>query len=151
MQTSPFQLVSGLDLIDVAGIDEARSYPLGPNCRVALFNKNEDVFYVKATDANGFPSLRGFKYEEIMLSDQESASGITLSDIREIMREEIKNALKERTNEYPISEQSDCTENNTGTKTYVPATDNPTKHNGHNRNSAKPTANTSAVESVKKQ
>lgn len=150
MQTSPFQLVSGLDLINVDGISEAKSYPLGPNCRVALFDKNVDIFYVKATDANGFPTLRGFKYDEIVLSDQETNGGITLKDIREIMREEINNALKEGRNEHSVSEQPGCAENNTIEKQHASATSN-AKPYGHSKHATKPAANTAIVESAEKQ
>lgn len=150
MQTSPFQFVSGLDLIGVDGISEARSYPLGPNCRVPLFDKNKDVFYVKATDTNGFPSVKSYKYEEIILSDQENSGSITLNDIRAIMREEINNALKEEHNEQPVSEQQ-CGSTDEQPQASGGNSNAGSKSNNYHKRSTKPAANTSVVESAKEQ
>ena len=41
------------DLIRVNGIEGARMYPVQPNTRIALFDANEDVFYIKCADAGG--------------------------------------------------------------------------------------------------
>lgn len=49
----------------VNGIEGAKSFQLGANSTVALFDSNSDIFYVKSTDSAGFPSIRIFKFEEI--------------------------------------------------------------------------------------
>ena len=53
------------NLIRVNGIDGARAYQMNANSVVALFDANEDVFYVKQTDGAGFPSIRTFRFEEV--------------------------------------------------------------------------------------
>lgn len=54
------------DLEKVNGIESARQYIMPPNSRVALFDINDDIFYVRETDASGFPTIRKFRfYEEI--------------------------------------------------------------------------------------
>ena len=88
MQTSMFQL-SGIDqCIQVHGEEGMRAYSMGPNCRVPLFDDDDDVFWIKTTDQNGFPSARRFRFhEEVMLDSKENS--IALSDIRSIIREEL--------------------------------------------------------------
>ena len=87
--------LSGVDLVvPTHGIEGAKSYPMGPNCRVPLFDDSEDICYIKSTDANGFPTVRSFKMEEIVTIDSSNAgNGIALNDIRSMIREEIGAAL----------------------------------------------------------
>ena len=53
------------NLIRVNGIDGARAYQMNANSVTALFDANEDIFYVKVTDGAGFPTIRTFKFEEV--------------------------------------------------------------------------------------
>ena len=47
-------------LIQVTGLEGAKAYPLAPNSTAALFDGERDIFYIKRTDAGGYPSrLRG--------------------------------------------------------------------------------------------
>ena len=53
------------DLLKVKGIDSVRMYPTQPNSRVALFDEDDDVFYVVRTDASNFKSeIRRYRYVE---------------------------------------------------------------------------------------
>lgn len=52
------------DIEKVNGIESARQYSMPPNSRVALFDANDDVFYIKQTDASGFPVIRKFRFME---------------------------------------------------------------------------------------
>ena len=52
------------DLEKVNGFDSARQYPMPPNSRVALFDINDDILYIKETDASGFPTIRRFRFHE---------------------------------------------------------------------------------------
>lgn len=51
-------------LIKVTGLDGARAYQVPANARVALFDSNEPVFYVKETDSGGYPTLRRYRFVE---------------------------------------------------------------------------------------
>jgi len=53
------------NLTRVTGMDGARLYQMPPNSTVALFDGNEDLFYVKSTDGAGFPTIRTFRFEEV--------------------------------------------------------------------------------------
>lgn len=49
-------------LIQVTGMEGAKAYPLAPNSEVALFDSNRDVFYVKRTDAGGYPTIEAYQF-----------------------------------------------------------------------------------------
>ena len=62
MQQNLMQL-SGVDLVvPTHGLEGAKAYPLGLNSRVPLFDDTEDVFYIKSTDANGFPTVKKYRF-----------------------------------------------------------------------------------------
>lgn len=53
------------ELIRVNGDEGAKAYPIAPNSVVPLFDGNEDVIYVKGSDAGGFSTIRKFQLVEI--------------------------------------------------------------------------------------
>lgn len=105
MQNNLLQL-SGVDLVvPTHGIEGAKAYPLGPNCRAPLFDDTEDVFYIKSTDANGFPTVKKYRFEEeVTIDTNNSGNGVALKDIRSMIREELLNVKEELLNaQQPIS------------------------------------------------
>ena len=62
-QPSVTQPVNGL--VSVTGIEGAKAYQLPPNSSMPLFDSNEDLLYVKTTDAGGFPTVKAFRFEAI--------------------------------------------------------------------------------------
>lgn len=95
MQQNMFQLTGVDQVIPVHGIEGAKSYPMGPNCRAPLFDDSEDVFYIKKTDQNGFPEIKRYRFEEEVIVDNSGVNGISLNDIRSIIREEMGSIKKE--------------------------------------------------------
>lgn len=74
-------------IVKVTGMDGARAYMVAPNSSVALFDDARDVFYLKTTDAGGYPTIRTFEFTEVR-------DGAT--DARYVTREEfdeLKRAL----------------------------------------------------------
>lgn len=57
----------------VTGEEGAKAYQMAPNSSAALFDGNEDIFYLKTTDGAGFPTIRKFKFEEIQAKTPEPA------------------------------------------------------------------------------
>lgn len=57
------QPVNGL--VSVTGIEGARAYQLPPNSSMPLFDANEDMLYVKTTDAAGYPTIRAFSFQPV--------------------------------------------------------------------------------------
>ena len=52
-------------ITSVTGEDGAKAYHLPPSSTIALFDRDDDVFYLKTTDDAGFPTIRTFKFEEV--------------------------------------------------------------------------------------
>ena len=63
MQTAMQQPNNGL--IRVTGMEGAKAYQMPPNSVVALFDGNEDIFYIKTSDGAGFSTIRPFRFSPI--------------------------------------------------------------------------------------
>lgn len=63
MQTAP-QFLTNDPMIWVLSKVEAESYPVAPNNSVILWDKNDDVVYIKSVSAQGVPSMRVLDYTE---------------------------------------------------------------------------------------
>ena len=79
-------------LIRVKGIDSARMYAMPASSTVPLFDENEDILYIKSTDASGYPTIRVFNLVEVIEKhDQnENAKYVTIEEF-EKFKEEILN------------------------------------------------------------
>lgn len=77
-------------LIRVTGVDGAKAYQMNANSTVALFDNNEDLFYIKTTDGAGFPTIRTFKFSEILDVNKSTVGG---GDF--VSRQEFENFKKE--------------------------------------------------------
>lgn len=98
--------LSGVDLVvPTHGLEGAKAYPLGLNSRVPLFDDTDDVFYIKSTDANGFPTVKRYRFEEDPIFDpSNNSSGISLQDIRSLIREELGSVKEDILNaKQPVS------------------------------------------------
>lgn len=62
-QQTVTQPVNGL--VSVTGIEGAKAYQLPPNSSMPLFDGNNDLLYVKTTDAAGYPTIKMFKFEPV--------------------------------------------------------------------------------------
>lgn len=150
-----FMQLTGVDLIvPVDGIEGAKAYPLGPSCRAPLFDKNNDIFYIKSTDANGFPTIKQYKFEEEVLVDiQNTGNGVALDDIRSLIREELSSIKEELLNgqqSIPATNSETTNRNESGIASI-------NKHNGKPSNAGpvptkpKQGSNSSVVEHGKEQ
>ena len=63
MQNMP-QPTQTNDMIWVLSEVEAQSYPVAPNNSVILWDKNNDVVYIKSVNMQGVPSMRVLDYTE---------------------------------------------------------------------------------------
>lgn len=87
---------AGIDLISVNGKAGADAYRIdAPNSRVALFDSNADIFYLKETDGGNYPTVRAFRFTEIVPDAPEQQTGEYVSreefnsfksDLEEAMR-----------------------------------------------------------------
>lgn len=79
MQYTPYQSLSassmqtGGQIVRVNGYPGAQAYQMGANAAAALFDANDDYFYVKSTDGAGFATIRKFRFYPC--DDQEQPQG----------------------------------------------------------------------------
>ena len=133
MQNNLFQL-TGVDLVvPVKGLEGAKAYPQGPNCRTPLFDDSEDILYIKVTDANGFPSIKMYDLTERVLIDDNSPSAISLNDIRTLIREELLNVKEDLIN----AQQPIPANNNATTKHNANPNSSTNKYHGSTKPNAK--------------
>lgn len=52
------------DTLWVLNETEATSYPVAPNNSVTLWDKNQDIIYIKSVNMHGVPSMRVLDYKE---------------------------------------------------------------------------------------
>lgn len=128
MQNQIFQL-TGVDLVvPVEGIEGAKAYPLGPNCRAPLFDSKENILYIKSTDANGFPTVKAYDFTERIVIDENSPNAVSLNDIRSLIREELGLIKEDLINaQQPISTNNSTTSNSAN----VNANSAANKHNSY--------------------
>lgn len=134
MQQNLIQL-SGVDLVvPIHGIEGAKAYPLGPNCRAPLFDDTEDVFYIKSTDANGFPTVKKYRFEEeVTIDTNNSGNGVSLQEIRSLIREELGLVKEDILN----AQQSVSATNSEQAKSDESSDSTADKHNGNTKPASK--------------
>lgn len=60
----PMNNMFSQSLIRVNGMDSAKAYPTQPNSMYALFDENDDIMYIKQTDASNFPTIKRYRFTE---------------------------------------------------------------------------------------
>ena len=86
----------GPQLLRVSGLDSVKMFQTVPNSTVALFDENDDVFYIKQTDSSNFPTIRTFKFTEVKEEKKEvpNVKYVTSDELDRVVneqREEIQN------------------------------------------------------------
>ena len=80
--------VRGPQLDTVNGIESVKQYPTVANARYALFDLNDDVFYIKETDSSNFPTIRRFRfYEENEQKKEDAPQYVTMEEFEKFKME----------------------------------------------------------------
>jgi len=67
----------------VQGEAGAKGYPLANGYTMLLMDAEEPKFYIKQTDAAGIPSMKKYRFEEIVEPEPEKIDYITKSDLED--------------------------------------------------------------------
>lgn len=78
-------------LTRVTGMDGAKAYQMPPNSVVALFDGNDDIFYIKTSDGAGFSTIKQFRF--FPLEDQVQQPQISTTDFA--TKQELQNLQQE--------------------------------------------------------
>lgn len=76
-------------LVRVTGMDGAKAYQMPPSSRVALFDGSEPYFYVKETDAAGYPTIHRYSFElcDDAAPVQQGADYVTRAELDDIKKQ----------------------------------------------------------------
>lgn len=92
---NPYQGFNQQSIIRVNGMDGAKAYQMSNNSTVALFDGNDDVFYVKTTDGAGFPTIRTFRFTEVKEVQPVDTNEYISREEFEMFRQEVINNGKQ--------------------------------------------------------
>ena len=77
------QPVNGL--VSVTGIEGAKAYQLPPNSSMPLFDNDNDILYLKTTDAGGFPTIKSFRFEAMDQEPEQKTEYATKADLEALV------------------------------------------------------------------
>ena len=94
-------------LTRVNGLEGAKAFQIMPRETVALFDGNDDIFYIKSADDGGFPTIKAYRFAEVDLTGTKPTNDyVTKSEF-----EELRNEVKKYA-EQSISNSRDKSSNN---------------------------------------
>ena len=71
-------------LIQVTGLEGAKAYPMAPSSEAALFDANRDVFYIKRTDAGGYPTIAAYEFKPLQEAPTQQPEYVTRQEFNEL-------------------------------------------------------------------
>ena len=110
MPTSVSTSQPAQQLQKVNGLDSAKAYQTQPNSQVALFDANEDIMYIKTTDASNFPTIRIFKFSEITETEIKDERYVTIDEFNKFKEELLNGKQHIRSERRKDSRNSKWTE-----------------------------------------
>ena len=77
-------------LTRVNGLEGAKAFQVMPRETVALFDGNDDIFYIKSADDGGFPTIKAYRFAEIDLTGAKPTNDYVTKSEFEELRNEVK-------------------------------------------------------------
>ncbi len=77
-------------LTRVNGLEGAKAFQIMPRETVALFDGNDDIFYIKSADDGGFPTIKAYRFDEIDLTGAKPTNDYVTKSEFEELRNEVK-------------------------------------------------------------
>lgn len=77
-------------LTRVNGLEGAKAFQIMPRETVALFDGNDDIFYIKSADDGGFPTIKAYRFAEIDLTGTKPTNEYVTKSEFEELRNEVK-------------------------------------------------------------
>lgn len=110
-------LSHGDSLIKVTGVEGAKNYNIPPQSRIALFDANSDIFYVKTTDSAGIPTYKVYEFKEMDIpgftSPMQNEQYVTKNELKGVI-EDVKLFIRQQ-----LSESSACSTTDITNKTTI--------------------------------
>lgn len=77
-------------LTRVNGLEGAKAFQVMPRETVALFDGNDDIFYIKSADDGGFPTIKAYRFSEVDLTGTKPTNDYVTKSEFEELRNEVK-------------------------------------------------------------
>lgn len=77
-------------LTRVNGLEGAKAFQVMPRETVALFDGNDDIFYIKSADDGGFPTIKAYRFAEVDLTGAKPTNDYVTKAEFEELRNEVK-------------------------------------------------------------
>lgn len=77
-------------LTRVNGLEGAKAFQVMPRETVALFDGNDDIFYIKSADDGGFPTIKAYRFAEVDLTGTKPTNDYVTKTEFEELRNEVK-------------------------------------------------------------
>lgn len=81
------------NMVYVQGEAGAKGYPVANGYTMLLMDSEEPKFFIKQTDQMGMPTMKAYRFEEIVEPEPEKIEYITKADFEEF-KKEIKDILQ---------------------------------------------------------
>lgn len=81
-------------LIQVTGMEGAKAYPLTPASVAALFDADRDVFYIKRTDAGGYPTIQAYSFTPLQEASKAASPEYVTREEFNRLKEMIENGIQ---------------------------------------------------------
>lgn len=91
---APILQQQGTGLLQVTGMEGAKAYPLAPASTAALFDSDRDVFYLKKTDAGGYPTIQAYQFTPLQEAAQAPAPEYVTREEFNRLKEMIENGIQ---------------------------------------------------------
>lgn len=91
---APIPQQQGPGLLQVTGMEGAKAYPLAPASTAALFDSGRDVFYLKKTDAGGYPTIQAYQFAPLQEAAQAPTPEYVTREEFNRLKEMIENGIQ---------------------------------------------------------
>ena len=78
---------SQTNIAKVNGLESVKACATVPQSRMVYFDADEDIFYIKETDINNYPTIRAYRFEEIKSPDKMSVEYVTIDEFNKFKEE----------------------------------------------------------------
>ena len=87
------------NIAKVNGLESVKACATIPQSRMVYFDADEDVFYIKETDINNYPTIRTYRFEEIKSQEYiASVEYVTIDEFNKFKQEVMNGEQYIRTN-----------------------------------------------------
>ena len=94
-------------LTRVNGLEGAKAFQVMPRETVALFDGNDDIFYIKSADDGGFPTIKAYRFSEIDLTGTKPTNEYVTKSEFEELRNEVKKYAEQSIQKSRVKSSND--------------------------------------------